>query len=144
MPAKRILFGFLLCLALWLVVLAAQALTLGTEKSLFPYRTDQVVQVVFRDGNTGAEKPYSDAETIRVVMDRLHAFSPEEAVPNAWEGWTYGIWLSLDNGQDVFCTLYPDTEGPEADLGFALVLDGTRYFSSEAPFSRDWLEAHCP
>ena len=46
MPAKRILFGFLLCLALWLVVLAAQALTLGTEKSLFPYRTEQVLSLI--------------------------------------------------------------------------------------------------
>ena len=54
MPAKRILFGFLLCLALWLVVLAAQALTLGTEKSLFPYRTEQVACVEFQSGTTGA------------------------------------------------------------------------------------------
>ena len=54
MPAKRILFGFLLCLALWLVVLAAQALTLGTEKSLFPYRTEQVACVEFQNGTTGA------------------------------------------------------------------------------------------
>lgn len=141
---KRLLWSLLLCLGMCLAVWAAQSAPSGAGKSLFPYRTDQVIQVVFRDGNTGAEKPYSDPETIRAVMARLHAFSPEDAVPNAWEGWTYGIWLSMDNGQNVFCTLYPDTEGPEAELGFALVLDGTRYFSAEAPFSRDWLEAHCP
>ena len=62
MPAKRILFGFLLCLALWLVVLAAQALTLGTEKSLFPYRTEQVACVEFQNGTTGARHPNNQSD----------------------------------------------------------------------------------
>lgn len=69
MPAKRILFGFLLCLALWLVVLAAQALTLGTEKSLFPYRTEQVACVEFQNGTTGARHLDKAQRVIQDVMD---------------------------------------------------------------------------
>ena len=85
MPAKRILFGFLLCLALWLVVLAAQALTLGTEKSLFPYRTEQVACVEFQNGTTGARHLDKAQRVIQDVMDHLHRFSPDAAVPNQWE-----------------------------------------------------------
>ena len=89
MPAKRILFGFLLCLALGLVVLAAQALTLGTEKSLFPYRTEQVACVEFQNGTTGARHLDKAQRVIQDVMDHLHRFSPDAAVPNQWDGWTY-------------------------------------------------------
>lgn len=90
---KRILWGLLLCLALWLVVLAAQALTLGTEKSLFPYRTEQVACVEFQNGTTGARHLDKAQRVIQDVMDHLHRFSPDAAVPNQWEGWTYGITL---------------------------------------------------
>ena len=72
MPAKRILFGFLLCLALWLVVLAAQALTLGTEKSLFPYRTEQVACVEFQNGTTGARHLDKAQRVIQDVICLLY------------------------------------------------------------------------
>ena len=83
MPAKRILFGFLLCLALWLVVLAAQALTLGTEKSLFPYRTEQVACVEFQNGTTGARHLDKAQRVIQDVMDHLHRFSRMPQCPTS-------------------------------------------------------------
>lgn len=73
MPAKRILFGFLLCLALWLVVLAAQALTLGTEKSLISlsHRASGV-----RRFQNGPLRPHLDKaqRVIPDVMDHLTGF----------------------------------------------------------------------
>ena len=126
MPAKRILFGFLLCLALWLVVLAAQALTLGTEKSLFPYRTEQVACVEFQNGTTGARHLDKAQRVIQDVMDHLHRFSPDAAVPNQWEGWTYGITLHLKDGQTCMLTLHPAAQAE--GYGAAVVLNGTRYF----------------
>ena len=98
MPAKRILFGFLLCLALWLVVLAAQALTLGTEKSLFPYRTEQVpnqwegwtygITLHLKDGQTCmlTLHPAAQAEGYGAAVDLngTRYFSRETALPLTW------------------------------------------------------------
>ena len=137
MPAKRILFGFLLCLALWLVVLAAQALTLGTEKSLFPYRTEQVACVEFQNGTTGARHLDKAQRVIQDVMDHLHRFSPDAAVPNQWEGWTYGITLHLKDGQTCMLTLHPAAQAE--GYGAAVDLNGTRYFSRETAFPLTWL-----
>ena len=138
MPAKRILFGFLLCLALWLVVLAAQALTLGTEKSLFPYRTEQVACVEFQNGTTGARHLDKAQRVIQDVMDHLHRFSPDAAVPNQWEGWTYGITLHLKDGQICMLTLHPAAQAE--GYGAAVDLTGTRYFSRETACPLTWLE----
>ena len=124
MPAKRILFGFLLCLALWLVVLAAQALTLGTEKSLFPYRTEQVACVEFQNGTTGARHLDKAQRVIQDVMDHLHRFSPDAAVPNQWEGWTYGITLHLKDGQTCMLTLHPAAQAEVEAL--EQVIDGLK------------------
>ena len=44
---------------------------------------------------------------IQDVMDHLHRFSPDAAVPNQWEGWTYGITLHLKDGQTCMLTLHP-------------------------------------
>lgn len=89
------------------MVLAAQALTLGTEKSLFPYRTEQVACVEFQNGTTGARHLDKAQRVIQDVMDHLHRFSPDAAVPNQWEGWTYGITLHLKDGQTCMLTLHP-------------------------------------
>ncbi len=131
-------FGFLLCLALWLVVLAAQALTLGTEKSLFPYRTEQVACVEFQNGTTGARHLDKAQRVIQDVMDHLHRFSPDAAVPNQWEGWTYGITLHLKDGQTCMLTLHPAAQAE--GYGAAVDLNGTRYFSRETAFPLTWLE----
>lgn len=116
----------------------AQALTLGTEKSLFPYRTEQVACVEFQNGTTGARHLDKAQRVIQDVMDHLHRFSPDAAVPNQWEGWTYGITLHLKDGQTCMLTLHPAAQAE--GYGAAVDLNGTRYFSRETAFPLTWLE----
>ena len=71
-------------------------------------------------------------------MDHLHRFSPDAAVPNQWEGWTYGITLHLKDGQTCMLTLHPAAQAE--GYGAAVDLNGTRYISRETAFPLTWLE----
>ena len=108
------------------------------RKACFPIAQSKWRASNSKNGTTGARHLDKAQRVIQDVMDHLHRFSPDAAVPNQWEGWTYGITLHLKDGQTCMLTLHPAAQAE--GYGAAVDLNGTRYFSRETAFPLTWLE----